>query len=79
MSLLDAICSIPVDRWAYQADGTLHLGQDGWALNVAVGKGEENRVWVGDLLKCLVGAVQELRAENADLRAMIEPKRRKAA
>lgn len=79
MSLLDAVCSIPVAKWAYQADGTLHLGQDGWALNIAVGKGEENRVWVGDLLLALVGAVQELKAENEALRASIEPKRRKAA
>lgn len=79
---LDALCAVPLDRWAYQADGVMHIGTYAQDFHSALGLEPNNRIWVGDFLGALLGAVKALKTENDDLRERLDslaPKRRKAA
>lgn len=78
---LDALSRIPLDKWAYQADGVMHIGTYAQDFHRAFGMEERNRIWVGDFLGALLGAVQALKADNDALRSRLDsltPKRKAA-
>ena len=57
---LEAVRSLPVDRWQYKGEGTPHIGTYAEDFNKALGLPESKVINIIDMLGATLGAVQEL-------------------
>jgi hypothetical protein len=57
---LEAVRSLPVDRWQYKGEGVPHIGTYAEDFNKALGLPESKVISIIDMLGATLGAVQEL-------------------